>query len=200
MFDIADSSFFLLPKMAHSNVFSEIEKSLDRTVSKEEFFHGVWSNEKSPKLTDTKEFNNSFPSESDEKTSSMDDLIFHNEVGNSLEIETLPIDLNHERDKDMSQTVDDVSPGVQSEDLDSSSHSASENIDYFDSEDEFFETYRNKFEEFQSMVDFGGDFCKTDNKDRYCKSQYINYPNYAKKKILIVYCDTKQNPMDMKRG
>lgn len=152
MFDIADSSFFLLPKMAHSNVFSEIEKSLDRTVSKEEFFHGVWSNEKSPKLTDTKEFNNSFPSESDEKTSSMDDLIFHNEVG-----------------KDMSQTVDDVSPGVQSEDLDSSSHSASENIDYFDSEDEFFETYRNKFEEFQSMVDFGGDFCKTDNKDRYCK-------------------------------
>lgn len=100
----------------------------------------------------TKEFNNSFPSESDEKTSSMDDLIFHNEVG-----------------KDMSQTVDDVSPGVQSEDLDSSSHSASENIDYFDSEDEFFETYRNKFEEFQSMVDFGGDFCKTDNKDRYCK-------------------------------
>lgn len=98
--------------MAHSNVFSEIEKSLNRTVSREEFFHGVWSNEKSSKLTDTTEFNNSFSSENDEKTSTADDIVFHNEVGNLPANEMLPTDSNHERDKDVPQTVEDSRPDI----------------------------------------------------------------------------------------
>lgn len=162
--------------MAHSNVFSEIEKSLNRTVSREEYFHGVWSNENSPKLTYTKEFNNSFSSESDDKTSTTDDIIFHNEVGNSPE--TLPKDSNHERDKEVPQTVDDVRSGTQSEILDSISHSASDNVDYFDSEDEFFETYRNKVEEYLSKTDFGMDFPNPDEKERYCNSISIPISNF----------------------
>lgn len=164
--------------MAHSNVFSEIEKSLNRTVSREEFFHGVWSNEKSSKLTDTTEFNNSFSSENDEKTSTADDVVFHNEVGNLPANEMLPTDSNHERDKDIPQTVEDSRHGI----LESGPHFSSENVDYFDSEDEFFETYRNKFEEFQSsMVNFGVDFREADNQDRYCNLLYVKYSNYAKK-------------------
>lgn len=170
--------------MAHSNVFSEIEKSLNRTVSKEEFFHGVWSNENSSKLTNTKEFNNSFSSESDDKIPTTDDLIFHNEVGNFPEKETLPKDSNHGRDKDV--PVDDVRPGTQNNVLEARSYSASDNVDYFDSEDEFFETYRNKFEEYQSTINFGVDFRSAENKDRYCNSLYVNHPNYAKKNVQSI--------------
>lgn len=174
----------VISKMAHSNVFSEIEKSLNRTVSKEEFSHGVWSNENSSKLTNTKEFNNSFSSESDDKIPTTDDLIFHNEVGNFPEKETLPKDSNHERDKDV--PVDDVRPGTQNNVLESRSYSTSDNVDYFDSEDEFFETYRNKFEEYQSTINFGGDFRSAENKDRYCNSLYVNHPNYAKKNVQSI--------------
>lgn len=87
--------------MVYFNVFLEIEKLLDRIVLKEEFFYGVWLNEKFLKFIDIKEFNNLFLSESDEKIFFMDDFIFYNEVGNFFEIEMFFIDLNYECDKDM---------------------------------------------------------------------------------------------------
>lgn len=166
--------------MAHSNVLLEIEKSSDKTISREKFFHEVWSNEKTTEQCTLKEFNNGFPSYSDLHSSAANDLTFHNETENAPTIETLPENPKHELNIEEPQPVNvevpqpvDESSGSNKINEDSESNFDFDSVDYFDSEDEFFETYRNEVEEYLSKTDFGMDFRNTDEKDRYCNSLSI---------------------------
>uniref|UniRef100_A0A8W8KE68 OTU domain-containing protein n=1 Tax=Magallana gigas TaxID=29159 RepID=A0A8W8KE68_MAGGI len=175
--------------MAHSNVLLEIEKSSDKTISRERFFHEVWSNEKTTEQCTLKEFNNGFPSYSDLHSSAANDLTFHNETENASTIETLPENPKHELNIEEPQPVNEETPqpvdessGSKKINEDSESNFDFDSVDYFDSEDEFFETYRNEVEEYLSKTDFGMDFRNTDEKDRYCQgvSQYYNMPVFMK--------------------
>lgn len=175
--------------MAHSNVLLEIEKSSDKTISRERFFHEVWSNEKATEQFIIKEFNNLLSSNSDLDRPTANDLTFHNETENTSTIETRPENPKHERNIDEPQQVNieepqpvdveepqpvDESSGSEKINEDSESNFDFDSVDYFDSEDEYFETYRNKVEEYLSKTDFGMDFRKPDEKDRYCN--FISIP------------------------
>lgn len=171
--------------MAHSNVLLEIEKSSDKTISRERFFHEVWSNEKTTEQCTLKEFNNSFSSYSDLHIPAANDLTFHNETENASTIETRPENPKHELNIEEPQPVDIEEPqpakieepqqvnessGSKKINEDSESNFDFDSVDYFDSEDEFFETYRNKYEEYLSKTDLGMNFRNPDEKDRYCNS------------------------------
>ena len=158
--DIKQHLLGTLHNMANLNILSEIEKSPERSVSHENYFHEVWSTGKITPGSDTLEFNNPFSSEGEDEYRPREPLMFNNEEDDVSAF--IP-----ENDSRETKTLEDKPPKNTEIDEFIDSKTDSEGDDYFDSEDEYFETYRNKFEKFQSTFLVGTPFHTANESGRY---------------------------------
>lgn len=161
--DIKQHLLGTLHNMANLNILSEIEKSPERSVLHENYFHEVWSNEKINPGSDTLEFNNPFSSEGEDEYRPREPLTFNND-------EDAVSVLIPENDSTVTQALEDKTSKNAEIGVLVDSKIDSMGVDYFDSEDEYFETYRNKFENFQSTFFAGTPFHTANESGRYSKS------------------------------